>query len=523
MIRSCPLSQQLTMQWSNSEIYMVSVKLKKVLKREAAGIISRLTQDYDTPVWIEDPDGNLLWGEKKDSDSQLNHPIVLNDTQLGSVYGPKKASSIAELVSYFAARDSETKALSKETLEKYKEINLLYSISAKVAKCLEPENIAALILSEAEKLIVSTSASLMLFNEKKGYLEIIAAHGLNSDEKLMLKPGEGIAGNVFKSGQGDIFNDVQSSPLFVSSEHMISSLICIPLTVEDRTIGVLNISSDKPATYSAADLKFASALASLAAVSIENARLYAQQAEQNKIEQELEIAKNIQQSMLPGKAPETKGFDIAAAALPAKQIGGDFYDFIPLPENKLGLVIADVSGKGVPAALFMVLSRALMRANALQDLSISAVVEKTNQLIHDFSSSGYFVTLFYAIADRENNTLQYVRAGHNLPLLYRAKNDEILYLKGSGIALGVMDDIELEAKQIVLSEGDTLLLFTDGATEAINPAREEYGLNRLCETVKNNHHLASNKLVEKITNEINRFAGDEPQFDDLTLMALKVL
>jgi sigma-B regulation protein RsbU (phosphoserine phosphatase) len=251
--------------------------------------------------------------------------------------------------------------------------------------------------------------------------------------------------------------------------------------------------------------------------------LHARQTEQKKIEHELEIARNIQQSLLPTGAPKVKGLDIAATALPAKQVGGDFYDFIPLRENRLGLVVADVSGKGVPAALFMTLSRALIRVNALQELSIATVVEKTNQLlIHEFASSGYFVTLFYGIVDSDQNILQYVRAGHNSPLLYRPENGEILFLKGEGMALGVSDAIELEAKQINLVKGDTLLLFTDGATEAINPLNEEFGADRLCELIRINHHLEADKIIDEIINEINKFAEDESQFDDLTLLVLKV-
>ncbi len=501
---------------------MVSVKLKKILKRDAAAIITSMARNYDLPIWIEDTDGKILLGDKQD-DEQQKHRITLNDDLLGWVYGSQKAASIADLVSYLAKREDETRALSRETLAKYKEINLLYTISAKMATCLEPGSIAELVLSEAGKFITATSASLMLFNEKTGFLEIIAAQGQNFPEKFECKPGQGIAGNVFSTGRGDIFCDVQESPWFVELQNKITSLICIPLTVEDRTTGVINISSEHQVAYSAEDFKFAAALASLAAVSIENARLHAKQSERKKIEHELELARNIQQSLLPDDAPKVKGLDIAAIALPAKQIGGDFYDFIPLSENRLGLVVADVSGKGVPAALFMALSRALMRITALrQELSIAAVIGKTNQLIQEFASSGYFVTLFYAIVDSNRNTLQYVRAGHNPPLLYRPGNDEILFLKGAGMVLGVVDEIELEAKQIDLIPGDTLLLFTDGATEAINPINEEFGVDRLSELIRTNHHLEADKIIDVIKKEINEFAGGEPQFDDLTLLVLKV-
>lgn len=203
------------------------------------------------------------------------------------------------------------------------------------------------------------------------------------------------------------------------------------------------------------------------------------------------------------------------------QVGGDFYDFIPLSDNRLGLVIADVSGKGVPAALIMALSRALIRVYALQDHAITAVVEKTNTLIMEFASSEYFVTLFYAIVAGSRDNLRYVRAGHNPPMLYRPLTDKIFYLKGGGIALGVVSEIALEAKEFVLQQGDILLLFTDGATEAINPLYEEFGVGRLSQLLRKNHLLDAAEIIDVIKNEINTYADYRPQFDDITLMVLK--
>jgi sigma-B regulation protein RsbU (phosphoserine phosphatase) len=176
----------------------------------------------------------------------------------------------------------------------------------------------------------------------------------------------------------------------------------------------------------------------------------------------------------------------------------------------------------VPAALFMALSRALIRVNAMQERSITAVVEKTNKLIQEFASSGYFVTLFYAIVAGNRDTLQYVRAGHDPPLLYRPETDEMLFLKGDGIALGVVNEIKLEAKQIDLESGDILLLFTDGVTEAINPLNEMFGVGRLCALLRKNHRLEAEKIINAIKEEITRYADNRPQFDDITLMVLKV-
>jgi len=337
-----------------------------------------------------------------------------------------------------------------------------------------------------------------------------------------LKTNEGIAGSVLLTGKGVIINDVQSDPEFVEGPYKISSLICIPLKVEEKVIGVMNISSKDPVTYTAGDLKLATALATQAAVSIENARLQAERLEQEKIVQELEIARNIQVSLLPDTTPVVEGAEVTALFLPARQVGGDFYDFIPISENNLGLVIADVSGKGVPAALFMALSRALMRANSLQNPHVSQAVIRTNRLILDCATSGLFVTLFYAIVDTQTRILKYVSAGHNPPILYKKRTGEIQLLEADGIALGVLDDIELEEKKASLEEGDVIVLYTDGVTEAMNVQDEEFGEERLIRLILDNHTSSANELSRKIKDVVMEFAGEVSQFDDFTLMVVKM-
>jgi sigma-B regulation protein RsbU (phosphoserine phosphatase) len=266
----------------------------------------------------------------------------------------------------------------------------------------------------------------------------------------------------------------------------------------------------------------ATALASQAAVSIENARLQAERLERERIVKELEIARTIQESLLPDKMPDIAGAEVTAFSLPAKQVGGDFYDFIPISEGILGLVIADVSGKGVPAALFMALSRALMRANSLNDPQVADAVLQTNRLILDCTSSGLFVTLFYAIVDIPHQTLRYVCAGHNPPLLYKRRTGERLWLEADGIALGVIEDIELEEKSLTLDDGDLLVLYTDGVTEATNLQEEIWGEERLMQLVMDNHDLSANELGDKIRDAAMEFTGAAPQFDDFTLMVVKM-
>jgi sigma-B regulation protein RsbU (phosphoserine phosphatase) len=247
--------------------------------------------------------------------------------------------------------------------------------------------------------------------------------------------------------------------------------------------------------------------------------LYFDELEKKKME--LNIAHEIQQSFLPESVPSLRGFDLAAVSHPAKEVGGDFYDFIPISDDEIGLVIADVSGKSVPAALFMVLSRAMVRATATGNKAVSKVAEKANDLIAADAKSGMFVTLFYAILNQKSRTLRYVNAGHNPPVVLNGGTGDLTFLKARGIAMGVVERFEMEERVIQIDEGDVVVFYTDGVTEAVDEGFDQFGVDRLVEIVRKNSHLSAAALVEKITAEVIVFSKGEPQFDDITLMVLK--
>ncbi|OEC87679.1 MULTISPECIES: SpoIIE family protein phosphatase [Methanobacterium] len=237
---------------------------------------------------------------------------------------------------------------------------------------------------------------------------------------------------------------------------------------------------------------------------------------------ELEIAHEIQESFLPQEMPNLDGYDIFALNLPAKEVGGDFYDFIPISKDKIGVTIADVSGKSVPAALFMAVSRTILRAKAMGNSNAAEVIEDANKLIAEDSDTGMFVTLFYAILDLKNKTMEYVNAGHNNPVLFIRKTGTMECLNAKGIALGAIDTIELEEKQIDLESGDLIVFYTDGVTEAINDKEEFFGKKRLYKLIKSHSDLNAEGIVNKIKEEVISFSQSQSQFDDITLMVIKV-
>ncbi|MFA4877294.1 MAG: SpoIIE family protein phosphatase [Methanoregula sp.] len=242
---------------------------------------------------------------------------------------------------------------------------------------------------------------------------------------------------------------------------------------------------------------------------------------------ELQIAAEIQRNFLPESIPVTTGFDIAAKSIMAKEVGGDFFDILPLEvipmdKTRTGIMIADVSGKGVPAALFMALSRIVVRVTAMWFKKPSEVISFANPIIAENSKTGMFVTLFYGIIDKNKKTLTYVNAGHNPPIVLRQKSGDIEELELTGIAVGALEDAVYEQQDILLSVGDVIVLYTDGITEAVNDKEEMFDVPRLMEIIRKNGHLTSQEIVNEIIGAVTSFSENQPQFDDITLMVIKV-
>lgn len=236
---------------------------------------------------------------------------------------------------------------------------------------------------------------------------------------------------------------------------------------------------------------------------------------------ELEIAQQIQESFLPHNIPLIENYDLAASSIPAQEVGGDFYDFIPISSAQTGLTIGDVSGKGIPAALFMAFSRTLLRAKACRNPGVGRMIESVNNFINEEPHSNMFVTLFYSVLDSSQNILTFVNAGHNPPLLLRNDGGELIRLSTGGVVLGAMKGLKMDEKTIDLYPGDLLVLYTDGVTEAINQEEDQFGEKKLIEIIECNQNLPSEDLKNLIIDQVYDFASGTPQSDDITLMVLR--
>jgi PAS domain S-box-containing protein len=241
---------------------------------------------------------------------------------------------------------------------------------------------------------------------------------------------------------------------------------------------------------------------------------------------ELQIAADIQRSFMPEVIPQITGFDIAARTVMAKEVGGDFFDVIPfeimaLDAGTLGLLIADVSGKGVPAALFMALSRIVVRVNAQWHRDPAQAIADANNIITQDSKSGMFVTLFFGTLREKDRTLTYVNAGHNPPMVFRSRDETIEELLLTGIVLGAAENQEYTSRTIPIGPDDLVVMYTDGVTESINSREELFGEDRLRAIIRDNARLPAREILDRILSAVQEFAGDMPQFDDITLLVIK--
>jgi len=298
--------------------------------------------------------------------------------------------------------------------------------------------------------------------------------------------------------------------------------LIVPMEVQGRTKGLILLGeriTKQP--YSEADIEFIYSVGSLAIISIENKRLFIEELEKQKMEEDLELAREIQQNLLPQTLPRFSNFDIAAVNMSSKQVGGDYYDVIPFDENNFYIAIADVSGKGTPASLLMANIQAFLQVICRHGLEIEKSTGLINDLISANTSDGRFITFFWALINNEEKKMTYVNAGHNHPLFIR--DGEIRKLHKGGMILGVMETtIPYDSETINLQKNDVIVLFTDGISEAMNKESEEFSDERLEESSVKLSSLSAKEILDGIKNEVTDFTKGASQSDDITMVVIKV-
>ncbi|MDP8219296.1 MAG: PP2C family protein-serine/threonine phosphatase, partial [Candidatus Theseobacter exili] len=332
-----------------------------------------------------------------------------------------------------------------------------------------------------------------------------------------------------KSGQQLLIeNALEDSriPIFEEDFLKVGSLMAVPLKTRDSILGVMVAVNkiDQP-VFTDADISLFDTLASQAAVSVAYGHLYNNLAEKERLDRELQIAKEIQNLLLPKEFPILPGFDISAMNEPALEVGGDYFDFLKIDDHRYGIVIADVSGKGVPAALVMVMCRSILRSISKGQTSSSKVLSELNSLIHPDLKSDMFVSVSFLILNTQKRVLTIARAGHEPLLLYNQKTEKVTHVTGKGIAIGIdkgpLFVQNIEEIHFNMGKGDFAVLYTDGISEAIDENNQEFGRDNLINAMKTSRSSTAGEIVENICERIKRFTGDKPQRDDLTLVVIK--
>jgi sigma-B regulation protein RsbU (phosphoserine phosphatase) len=513
---------------------MPSVSLRTLIRKrkDVASVVSTLVGAFGGGIAVEDLDGNLLFGDRAGGPGPRSS-VTLDGESIGWVCGGDHAAAVADVLCHLAAREAERRTLASEVLHLYREVNLIYSFSEKLASTLDLDKVAALTLDEARHLIAATDGAVMLLDEPTARLRSVAGFGDVYPAARSPVWAEGLFASILASGQGEIVNDVRADPRHVHNGHAIASLICTPLRVKERVTGLIALSSSTPVSYAAADLKLLSTLALQTASAIENAKLFERTVQAGRdrerlaaLHKELDVASQIQRAMVPSQFPpfpERSEFAIHASMTPARAVGGDFFDFFLIDADRLGFVIGDVSGKGVPSALFMAVCRTLIKATAHAGMSPEACLGRVNRVLASEEVSGMYVTVFYGVLDTRNGHVAYCNAGHNPPYVLRANGAVEPLAQIGGMVVGLFEHADYEAGQIVLGAGDALFTYTDGVTEATDPAGEEFTTSRLAPCLARCHGLGLDDVIRTVGADVAAFAGAAPQADDITMLALRYL
>jgi len=305
----------------------------------------------------------------------------------------------------------------------------------------------------------------------------------------------------------------------------LSASLIVPLVYQNRVIGSLNLGEKKSGkAYNREDIDLLRTIASQGSVAIENARLFQENLEKQRMEEELNIARDLQMSMLPASCPQIEGFEIAALSTPAREVGGDFYDFIEMGKDRLGLVVGDVTGKSVSGALVMAASRSVFRMLSEEKLTVGDIMIRANRRTKKDIKKGMFVALLYAVLNSKDRVLSFCSAGQTHPMYFSSETGraELLETKGDKFPLGILDEADYQETQIALKPGDKVIFYTDGIVEAMNERGEILGFDRVLEIVQKEKASSADVLLHKILEQVKEFAGSAIQHDDMTVISVSV-
>jgi sigma-B regulation protein RsbU (phosphoserine phosphatase) len=415
--------------------------------------------------------------------------------------------------------------------QKIQRLSSLIEVNALISSSLDLDRILENVMTISKQVMNADASSLMLVDERTNELVYQVALGTVGEKlkrEFRLKMGQGIAGTVALEGKPLLLENAYTHPKFFrghdeATGYHTKSMITVPLKVQDRVTGVAQVINRLDGSpFDHDDLELFIALAGLAAIAIENAKMHKNLMEQQRLVKDMEFARTVQESFLPQRAPDVQSYRFSAHYTPALDVGGDFYDFINLDRERTGIVIGDVSGKGVSAALYMAKLGSDMRTLAFTEKGPARALAKLNDLLVERSRRGMFATLLYLELDARDGRIAISNAGHLPPLIRRADGEVVRLATAGGSPLGILAGMTFGEDASVVGRGDTVVLYTDGIVEAMNAREELYGFDRLEALIRK---TSSDPLIMKnaIIDDVNRFTGLSPQHDDMTLVCFGAL
>lgn len=406
-------------------------------------------------------------------------------------------------------------------------LETLYEITRYLNSSLELQDVLEYVMDRVIEVTGAERGFLVLFDPDTHELTFPIARGMGSIsvEDPEFHVSHTIIQQVVADQQPLLTIDAQHDERFSGGSSVITkgfrSVLCVPITVREEMNGLVYVENRlHVGRFNETHRDLLAAFASQAGTAIENARLYQVAVEKGRLQQELEMASRIQRDLLPRTVGTVPGYEIAFDWRSAREVAGDFYDCFLLNERQMAVVVADVADKGAPAALYMAVSRSLLRASARAEQSPAETVRQANRLLIPDSKNGMFVTMYYSVFEVGGRAVG-VNAGHNLPVYYHAETDDVELLPRGGRPLGLFEELPVEELDMQMMPGDAIVFYTDGLTEAENQQRDQFGEERLAELVRANGSRPAHEILQALLAEEENFVGEMPNHDDLTVVVVR--
>lgn len=415
-------------------------------------------------------------------------------------------------------------------------LRMLLDITKTISRSLDLDEVLNLVMDTLDSLIPYDAAGIYLVKcsqplaEWEGgrdescvfHTQAVRGYEIDDLQELHLKMGEGLIGHVAVTGKPYVSQEVRHDPRYINARPRTNSEMVAPIISNNEVIGVFDLESDHLNAYSNDDLEVLMLLSSQVAIIIEKVMLHEQLIEKQRLETQLEVARQVQLALLPARDPQIDGFEISAYNFPTEEVSGDYYDWVRIYDDQIGIVVADVSGKGMPAALLMAFLRASLRAATHIGYAPAISMSKVNYLLWESIERNQFVTAYYGIFDATNRTLAYSNAGHNPALVMEADGSARFEERG-GVPLGMFRDTRYYEYYLTIESGQMLVLYTDGLTEARNSTDEEYGRDRLVESVRKCRDLSAREMIDYIHRDLITWTDGQGADDDVTMFIIKAL